>query len=155
VKTGPEHEITEQEGGVYYKEFSPMVVADAECEVCGAKYLAWVDERGREPWVGNGTIYHFKNYADPDHYDDPRRAFFDLSYRKAFNDEPAKADEGDPDLKSLGVGGYIARLRKQRDELLAALEAARKDLAVIEKETRAECALEHAKAALEAAKEQQ
>lgn len=61
-----------------------MLVADAECSECGAKYLAWVDIRGSQHY----EMYkgHYMNEVfDLDE-------FKDLSYRSSFNDEPGEAD---------------------------------------------------------------
>jgi hypothetical protein len=56
--------------------------------VCGAKYLAWVDERGRKPYRGRYGVHIFYQWAS-----EPG-GFFDLSYRSSFNDEPGDADVG-------------------------------------------------------------
>lgn len=82
--TGPEHPITPNEAGRYFSQFERLIVADAECVVCGAKYLAWVDS---EP-----------------------RGFFDLSYRSSFSDEPEEADMGFASPKE--IRGYMRRLRE-------------------------------------------
>lgn len=68
-------EITRVEMGRYADEFRGMIVANAECPRCQARYLAWVD---RIP-----------------HRRDPYRCeagFCDLSYRSTFNDEPGEDD---------------------------------------------------------------
>lgn len=68
-------QITPDEAGVYFGEFRGMLVANAVCPDCGARYLAWCQDnrpRGRSPDYGE--------------------RYFDLSYRKAFNDEPCKED---------------------------------------------------------------
>lgn len=51
-----------------------MIVADAVCVRCSAKYLAWVK---RAKW-SRGS--------------EDTRPFIDLSFRKAFSDEPAAED---------------------------------------------------------------
>lgn len=102
--TGPEHPITPDEAGRYFSEFERMIVADAECMVCGAKYLAWVDERGREPYRGRYGYHVFNQFAS-----EPC-GFFDLSYRSSFNDEPGEADMGFASPKE--IRGYMRRLRE-------------------------------------------
>jgi hypothetical protein len=55
------------------------VVAAATCAKCGAKYLAWVDDRAmRRPL---GASHRFVGDL-----------FFDLSFRSTFNDEPGPDD---------------------------------------------------------------
>lgn len=82
-KVEPNRLATERDVG-RYSEYIGMVVANAECFECGAKYLAWVDI---------GDCEHAKKYRvhymheRPDH-----AAFSDLSYRSTFNDEPGAAD---------------------------------------------------------------
>lgn len=71
--------ITEPEAGPYFPEFRGMLVANATCRVCKAKYLAWVDERP--------TGKSWTRHAEAD-----GRGFHDLSFRAAFNDEPAEED---------------------------------------------------------------
>ena len=39
--------ITKEEAGRYFNEYEGMLVANADCPFCWAKYLAWVDESGR------------------------------------------------------------------------------------------------------------
>lgn len=72
--------ITEAETGPYFPEYRGMLVANATCRQCRAKYLAWVDDRPTgKPWsthAGDGN----------------KLGFFDLSFRAAFNDEPADED---------------------------------------------------------------
>lgn len=69
-------EITEQDCGPHmFPEYAGMKVANAECPSCCAKYLAWVTApRSWGQWrLGE-------------------RAFFDLSFRSTFNDEPGLDD---------------------------------------------------------------
>ena len=74
-------EITRADAGRYFEEFEGMLVANANCVDCKAKYLAWVDESER------------KRYP---RYIDSRQmgpgAFHDLSFRSTFNDEPGLED---------------------------------------------------------------
>lgn len=58
-----------------FDEYSGMVVANATCTLCEAKYLAWITfpARWRETRI-------------------PERPFYDLSFRDSFNDEPGDAD---------------------------------------------------------------
>lgn len=78
----PPRPITRSEAGAYFAEYEGMLVANAHCPACLALYLAWVDEstRRRKP----ASIY----WAPRAH----ERGYVDLSYRNAFNDEPATED---------------------------------------------------------------
>jgi len=78
----PPRPIRHYEAGRYYNEFEGMLVADAECNACGAKYLAWVDETTRFKWGFSARR--------AEACDEP--PFVDLSFRSTFNDEPGKAD---------------------------------------------------------------
>jgi len=75
--------ILETEARVYFygpHGYEGMLVANARCFECEAKYLAWVDETTK---------------ASKHHYDrksDNNEAFFDLSFRSTFNDEPGEND---------------------------------------------------------------
>lgn len=67
-----ERALSEKDAGCYFPEFVGMIVANAECFDCEAKYLAWVrDIPGR------------RHRAEP---------FEDLSFRSTFNDEPGLDD---------------------------------------------------------------
>lgn len=71
VLVGPERPL---EG---HGTYEGMIVADAECPVCLASYLAWVGPPPNDP------------------HDDRRggeQGFYDLSYRHSFNDEPDERD---------------------------------------------------------------
>jgi len=71
--------ITQRDAGRFFDEYAGMLVADAECPSCRAQYLAWVDMRGCK-----------YRTVDPYIHGDP---YFDLSFRKTFNDEPACGDQ--------------------------------------------------------------
>lgn len=77
--TGRAHQLTKEEAGYYYDEFNGLVVADAECDLCRAKYIAWVDD-------SNCQVSHQRRHEGN------QKGFFDLSYRSSFNDEPGSAD---------------------------------------------------------------
>ena len=66
--------ITEQEAGPYFEAYTGMLVANATCPRCQARYLAWV-----RAWACEAS-------------------YFDLSYRSTFNDEPGPGDLPKPDL---------------------------------------------------------
>lgn len=79
--------ITEQEVGLAYRAryVGRLVVANAVCTQCGAKYLAWVShdfpaESGCSRWK-----------REPGGYEGSP-PFVDLSFRHAFDDEPAAED---------------------------------------------------------------
>lgn len=80
VLCGEPHPITAEEAGRYLDEYRGMVVADAVCSFCDAKYMAWVK---RAKWS--------RGYEDT-------RPFIDLSFRRAFNDEPAPEDLPTPEM---------------------------------------------------------
>ncbi len=92
--------ITEEEAGFYYREYKRLIVANAKCELCEAKYLAWVDESHRE--YPENILNNYKKCFPGLYQPEPRRIteddresginFIDLSFRKAFNDEPADED---------------------------------------------------------------
>lgn len=89
-------EATRKDAGVYF-DTSPegygyrgMICAHAECEDCAAKYLAYVD-MSKCPGFG----HHYR----PRLHDDP--AFFDLSFRSSFNDEPGEEDLPDYQIVSV------------------------------------------------------
>lgn len=78
--------ITRDDCGALYDErngfaYKDAVVANAECDECCAKYLAWIDFT---KCIGYGRHSYFAPSKD--------RAFFDLSYRSTFNDEPGPED---------------------------------------------------------------
>ena len=66
--------ITEQETGCYYDEYKDMSVANAQCSVCEAKYLAWI------------------HYPESSGIEKEGAPFVDLSFRSTFNDEPGPED---------------------------------------------------------------
>lgn len=74
---GPTAPISREQAGAYFDEYEGMLVADAECVDCEAKYLAWVDRQTRPPW----------GFARREN-----RRFVDLSFRSTFNDEPGEED---------------------------------------------------------------
>lgn len=78
VLVGETHPITNDEAGVYFGEYAGMLVADAECESCKTRYLAWV-----KPAPRMSLLFRGPRTGEP---------FFDLSYRSSFNDEPGEGD---------------------------------------------------------------
>ena len=69
---------TEVDFGGYKDQYDGMIIANAECSDCEAKYLAWIDERTR-----CSQEYHGCN-----RYTVVKGKFIDLSFRSSFNDEP-------------------------------------------------------------------
>ncbi len=85
-RTGPTRAL-----GAGLRYHAGMVVADAECRLCRAKYVAWVDDRMVPPeatrWGSTKPrASAYELHEDPDDY------FFDLSFRHTFNDEPGEDD---------------------------------------------------------------
>ncbi len=74
IRTGETRELTDEDVGAYFPEYCGMIVAEAECSMCEAKYLAWM-----------GKIPH--SYRD-----DGEIRIRDLSFRSSFNDEPGVDD---------------------------------------------------------------
>lgn len=81
--------ITKDEAFVYFDEYEGMLVANAECPLCEAKYLAWIDESGRRPDPTYGMMFRRAGSTN----EDGTPVIQDLSFRSSFNDEP-----GDDDL---------------------------------------------------------
>lgn len=73
-----ERAVTEKDVNGYYTEYEGMLVADAECPACLAKYLAWVTGPKGSNWNG------FPKEEGQTHVD--------LSFRSTFNDEPGEED---------------------------------------------------------------
>lgn len=65
----------------YQTDYSGMWVANAKCEVCETKYLAWI-----------GPTNDTYGGRDIDRMLVRDHGFYDLSYRSTFNDEPGKDD---------------------------------------------------------------
>lgn len=72
--------ITKEESGCYFDEYAGMLVANADCLACGAKYLGWVT------WPDRIHKLHGSLYGD-----DPQ-GLVDMSFRSTFNDEPGPED---------------------------------------------------------------
>jgi hypothetical protein len=100
--------IRADECGPYFPEYEGMLVANAECVYCAAKYLAWVNETTRK----NKMHYRDWRYPGKEPWDD--KPFVDLSWRAAFNDEPAEEDLPEYDVKPQRVGPYTGRLLAYR-----------------------------------------
>jgi hypothetical protein len=77
--------ITAEDAGYYFAEYEGMLVANATCSLCRAKYIAWVDMRtcANTAYYGGYRLDLYARYGD---------AFFDLSFRNSFNDEPSVED---------------------------------------------------------------
>lgn len=105
--TGAAHAITREEAGVYFDEYVGMIVADAECPRCAAKYLAWIK---RKSWTRD---------------DRDTRLFVDLSFRHSFDDEPAAEDLPTPEtLQQIHIQQWTARtlrvITKAHEEIATA-----------------------------------
>ena len=86
--TGDVRQITKEDTFVYFDEYKGMLVAEAECWLCGAKYLAWIDGAKREryaPYPLRYAPYPFPRFCD-------ESPVADLSFRSTFDDEPGEAD---------------------------------------------------------------
>lgn len=79
--------ISKKEAGNYYKNYKGLLVANAECDVCGAKYLAWIDERT----IIGDHLKSLKKYSISPRFS-TNKDYFDLSFRSTFNDEPGNED---------------------------------------------------------------
>ena len=68
-----------------------MRVADAECQVCGAKYTAWISPMSVDNNDPREMCYRYGG-RDSDRSAVQTFGFYDLSYRSTFNDEPGPDD---------------------------------------------------------------
>lgn len=86
--TSPPRSATKADVGAYTEQFEGMIVADAECSDCEAKYLAWIDER---PRISN--LYHnHDRWAGQERVNAEPQTHIDLSFRSTFDDEPGVED---------------------------------------------------------------
>ena len=85
VLTETPRAITEQDAGYYYDEYRGMVVGNAICVSCQAKYLGWVVD---SPWFAHQHKIVGRVGSD----DTGKLVPFDLSFRSTFNDEPGAQD---------------------------------------------------------------
>jgi hypothetical protein len=93
--------ITKKEAGKHFGAFMGLLVAKAECPICLAKYLAWIDEtnfallkkEGREPRKA------------------PYGEILDLSYRSTFNDQPGNDDLPEYDVQTITTWHRVAKIR--------------------------------------------
>ena len=118
----PPRPIKPHECRGYEKEYvGQLEVANARCKNCDAKYLAWVRHR----FTGSGP--HDKWSREPFGDGPP---FVDLSFRAAFNDEPAAEDlptvEKLAEIHSERQRKHAADLRRAAAELLDEAAAAEK-----------------------------
>jgi len=106
---------TEADFGPYFREYVGMVVADASCLDCDAKYLAWVKDTPTRTTPRTA----------------PKGDFFDLSFRSTFNDEAGGADMPSPQRFARTAEGkaqaaqarFLASLPDDLDTLLPWSEA--------------------------------
>ena len=116
VLDGNPHPATPDE---VWGEYLGMIIENAECPECKAKYMAW------RHWEHRDTDY----WANPDWAENKK--IMDLSFRSSFNDEPGDDDLPDfvfeeliyfvkhkaPNYKQCGkrrVGGYGCFCRDPR-----------------------------------------
>ncbi len=68
------------------KHFRGMQIAQAECQYCQTRYMAWV-------WPSANMVWERPTFKPEWSMDDPpEKRFYDLSYRSTFNDEPGPSD---------------------------------------------------------------
>lgn len=105
----PSRPITEKECQACIEYFGELMVANAHCQYCGAKYLAWVSQR-----VGHS------NWSEPEPDGLP---YIGLSFRASFSDMPAPEDLPSTEvLRKIHHREHMAaakELRKHASELLA------------------------------------
>jgi len=104
--TGEVHDATEADVHRYFSEYKGCRFADAECVMCGAKYLAWMDTRA------HGRRHGYDGYT----FDGTPH---DLSFRSTFNDEPG---EDDMPVREVPTGKEIDALKAEVEELKHTLE---------------------------------
>lgn len=116
IITGPVRAATEDDVG-RYRSWLGMMIADAECALCGAKYIAWCDDRtarlfthtyefpdtlnslwgaGRPVTERYALSWDLDDELAREDGSEPDIHFFDLSYRSTFDDEPGAEDRGMP-----------------------------------------------------------
>lgn len=116
VMCGGPHLITKEEARVYFDEYNGMTVAEAVCTYCDAKYLAWCVAPPSKRWG------HFANSSDA--------PFFDLSFRRSFDDEPAPEDlPTTVMLQRVQLEQCAADLERAADEAALAVEELREKAA--------------------------
>ena len=105
---GEPHPITADECSGYVDEYiGKLIVANARCESCNAKYLAWVA-------VVPGSRMDCGHWKRRGEWDD--RPFVDMSFRRAFNDEPAPEDLPSPEmLRTLALREHDASAAEMQD----------------------------------------
>jgi hypothetical protein len=113
----PVREITREDCGVYFESrngysYRGARVANATCENCEAKYIAWFDLSACE---GYGASGYFRPHPDGLH--------IDLSFRSTFDDEPGEADMPKWSI-SHGVAEVSDSFRKTLDDTRIALRTA-------------------------------
>lgn len=89
-------------GATYYPAHAGMLVANAQCGLCLAKYLAWVGAGTNPrmtPWWGNAG---------------DETKFFDLSFRSTFNDEPGPDDLPKYRIEKVRVGLWKVDAKAQK-----------------------------------------
>jgi len=84
----PPRNLTVEDAGVYFNELRGLIVANAECTVCAARYIAWLDGSNRTGYIPN---YGIDRSPEPQRNDN-LYMIKDLSYRSSFNDEPGDDD---------------------------------------------------------------
>lgn len=95
VIEGPIRPVTEKEDPAYYRDHAGLLIAEARCVLCHALYFAWVD------WPSSPHS-HWRLKDKP-----TGQRFCDLSFRHAFNDEPAIEDT--PLFEVEAVVTYVRR----------------------------------------------
>jgi len=100
--------ITERDAGRYYAEYKDrLIVANAECTTCGAKYLAWISIH-RTVIDRQGT--NFDNSFGV--------RFCDISFRSTFNDEPGPDDLPSlTKLREIEMKRWTSRAHELTDQL--------------------------------------
>lgn len=95
--------ITRDDAGPYFDEYhrKRLIVANASCPDCRAKYLAWVSSS-----IGG--------HLSPSDVDWMPGRFVDLSYRHAFNDEPDREDIAE--ISTLAARALRLLREPERDE---------------------------------------
>jgi len=87
VLEGPIRPVTELEDPAYFRDHEGLLVAEARCVLCHTLYIAWVD------WPGqHGSFRNVYWSLEERRLQNSDARFVDLSYRHAFNDEPAVED---------------------------------------------------------------
>ena len=95
------HRITKRYAGPLYEEYQGMMVVQAQCPMCLARYMAWLDLSKRVKFSS----------TNPSFFRDGKPV--DLSYWSTFNDEAAPQDLPRYDVQRVVYWVRVARINEE------------------------------------------